>query len=219
MAQTISGTSYFRPTQDVSVGHSISSGNSAWAMIDEDTADDDSTYLQQSISSEDEASVTTKVKMTTDNPIPYGAVISSVKCYIRGGPNPTTSSSKAACYISASYVYTNDTSANSTYSSGNIREQSNSYETFETSISSQVAPDAINAEITTRGKTGKTGSYSVRVTQVYVVVQWEYTPTIFFKRNGLWQDPEVYQKQNGVWVRVSGKNITIDKNKFSRINL
>ena len=35
-----------RPTSDISLGHTCSSGSSGYAMLDEETADDGSTYIQ-----------------------------------------------------------------------------------------------------------------------------------------------------------------------------
>jgi hypothetical protein len=65
-------TIILRPTADSSRGHSCSSGSSGYTLINEASADDDSTYIYQSVSSTSTSSITSVFKVS-------GSVSSKIK--------------------------------------------------------------------------------------------------------------------------------------------
>lgn len=73
---------YLRPTADISLGHTCSTGSSGYAMIDEEEADDASTYIGQSTSSTSTVTKTSKFKLTGEVPSLLDGVIESAKLVI-----------------------------------------------------------------------------------------------------------------------------------------
>ena len=77
-------TLILRPVRDESIGHSYSSGDVGYAMISESSADDDSTYIYQTVSSTSSASVTSS--FTLGGTMPSGSFkITGATLYGLGG--------------------------------------------------------------------------------------------------------------------------------------
>ena len=157
-------TLILRPINDRSLKHSCSSGSSGYAMISESTADDDSTYIYQSVTGRTSTSETSS--FTLGGTMPSGRFkITKATLYVRGR-------STGEYTYSGTYKLSIDSSASS-------MSLSTSY---QTSSSTGVATSLINntytssnfpslsVAITTTGKKSSTkdDDFQIRVTQVYL---------------------------------------------------
>ena len=191
-------TLILRPISDGSLRHHCSSGSSGYAMISESSADDDSTYVYQTVSSRTSTSETSS--FTLGGTMPSGSFkITRATLYVRGR-------STGEYTYSGTYKLSIDSSASS-------MSLSTSY---QTSSSTGVATSLINntytssnfpslsVTITTTGKKSSTkdDDFQIRVTQVYLELEYEEViQDIYIKESGNWNKySAVYKKENGAWV-------------------
>ena len=203
-------TLILRPINDRSLKHSCSSGSSGYAMISESSADDDSTYVYQTVSSRTSTSETSS--FTLGGTMPSGRFkITKATLYVRGR-------STGEYTYSGTYKLSIDSSASS-------MSLSTSY---QTSSSTGVATSLINntytssnfpslsVTITTTGKKSSTkdDDFQIRVTQVYLELEYEEViQDIYIKENGNWNKySAVYKKENGIWVLQSNLASIFDAN-------
>lgn len=203
-------TLILRPISDESLKHSCSSGSSGYAMISELSADDDSTYVYQTVSSKTSTSETSS--FTLGGTMPSGRFkITKATLYVRGR-------STGEYTYSGTYKLSIDSSASS-------MSLSTSY---QTSSSTGVATNLINntytssnfpslsVTITTTGKKSSTkdDDFQIRVTQVYLELEYkEIVEDIYIKENGNWNKySAVYKKENGIWVLQSNLTSIFDVN-------
>ena len=203
-------TLILRPISDGSLRHSCSSGSSGYAMISESSADDDSTYVYQTVSSRTSTSETSS--FTLGGTMPSGRFkITRATLYVRGR-------STGEYTYSGTYKLSIDSSASS-------MSLSTSY---QTSSSTGVATSLINntytssnfpslsVTITTTGKKSSTkdDDFQIRVTQVYLELEYEEViQDIYIKESGNWNKySAVYKKENGIWVLQSNLTSIFDAN-------
>ena len=203
-------TLILRPISDRSLRHHCSSGSSGYAMISESSADDDSTYVYQTVSSKTSTSETSS--FTLGGTMPSGRFkITKATLYVRGR-------STGEYTYSGTYKLSIDSSASS-------MSLSTSY---QTSSSTGVATSLINntytssnfpslsVTITTTGKKSSTkdDDFQIRVTQVYLELEYEEViQDIYIKKSGNWNKySAVYKKENGVWVLQSNLTSIFDAN-------
>ena len=203
-------TLILRPISDRSLRHSCSSGSSGYAMISESSADDDSTYIYQSVT--DRTSTSETSSFTLGGTMPSGRFkITKATLYVRGR-------STGEYTYSGTYKLSIDSSASS-------MSLSTSY---QTSSSTGVATSLINntytssnfpslsVAITTTGKKSSTkdDDFQIRVTQVYLQLEYEeIVEDIYIKENGNWNKySAVYKKENGIWVLQSNLTSIFDAN-------
>lgn len=196
-------TLILRPTSDASLGHNCSSGSSGYALVNEASADDDSTYIYQSMTSSN-ASKTSSFKFTADMPVKK-MKITSVKAYVRA---KTTSTSSNDSY-SLNYTTTmnnKSSSAKSVSLSNSYSTDSNTYTVSTFGLSNVEISDLnnlnIRLSITSSGDYYK-NSFQIRITQVYLEITYEEIKTdkFYIKRNGTWQVVKnVYKKINNQYV-------------------
>ena len=203
-------TLILRPISDRSLKHSCSSGSNGYAMISESSADDDSTYVYQTVSSRTSTSETSS--FTLGGTMPSGRFkITKATLYVRGR-------STGEYTYSGTYKLSIDSSASS-------MSLSTSY---QTSSSTGVATSLINntytssnfpslsVTITTTGKKSSTkdDDFQIRVTQVYLELEYkEVVEDIYIKENGNWNKySAVYKKENGIWVLQSNLASIFDAN-------
>ena len=203
-------TLILRPISDRSLKHSCSSGSNGYAMISESSADDDSTYVYQTVSSRNSTSETSS--FTLGGTMPSGSFkITKATLYVRGR-------STGEYTYSGTYKLSIDSSASS-------MSLSTSY---QTSSSTGVATSLINntyissnfpslsVTITTTGKKSSTkdDDFQIRVTQVYLELEYkEIVEDIYIKENGNWNKySAVYKKENGIWVLQSNLTSIFDAN-------
>ena len=203
-------TLILRPINDRSLKHSCSSGSSGYAMISESSADDDSTYVDQTVTGRTSTSETSS--FTLCGTMPSGQFkITKATLYVRGR-------STGEYTYSGTYKLSIDSSASS-------MSLSTSY---QTSSSTEVATSLINntytssnfpslsVAITTTGKKSSTkdDDFQIRVTQVYLQLEYEeIVEDIYIKENGNWNKySAVYKKENGIWVLQSNLTSIFDVN-------
>lgn len=193
-------TLILRPVSDESLNHSCNSGSSGYSLISESSADDDSTYIYQTVSSTSSASVTSS--FTLGGTMPSGLFkITGATLYVRGR-------SSADYTYSGTYQLSIDSSASS-------MSLSTSY---QTSSSTGVATSLINntytslnfpslsVTITTAGKksSSKNSNFQIRITQIYLELEYEEiiedSSAYYVKVDGRWRKVlTAYRKVNGAW--------------------
>lgn len=197
-------TLILRPTSDISLDHTCSSGSSGYAMLSEETADDNSTYIQQTISSGSTSSKTSSFKFTTVMPVSK-LKITAIKAYVRA------TSTSSSSYDDYSLNYT--VSINGKTSSSQSMSLSSSYSTNSVSLSTStfnlndVEINNLNnlnfqMSITTSGYRDKDKFY-IRITQIYLEITYEeiITQKLYLKVNGVYQPVQnVYKKINNQYV-------------------
>lgn len=199
-----------RPSSDVSLEHSCSSGSSGYLMIDDVTSDEDSTYIY---SSHTNSSSSKTSLFSLSGSIPNENInITGATLHVSASSSNSMSTAQCNCYFSVGdYNGTNNSSM------GIETNVTTSYQDFSSTSTAFV--DAINAyikennsfpniyvKIITTGKTSSSkNTYQVRTTQVYVDLNYETVDSsqqeFYIKQNGSWiVVSAVYRKENGVWV-------------------
>ena len=193
-------TLILRPVRDESIGHSYSSGDIGYAMISESSADDDSTYIYQTVSSTSSASVTSL--FTLGGTMPSGSFkITGATLYVRGR-------SSADYTYSGTYQLSIDSSASSMSLSTSYQTSSNTG--VATSLINIIYTSSnfpsLSVTITTAGNksNSKNSNFQIRVTQIYLELEYEEIvedpPAYYVKVDGRWRKVlTAYRKVNGAW--------------------
>ena len=193
-------TLILRPVRDESIGHAYSSGDSGYAMISESSADDDSTYIYQTVSSTSSASVTSS--FTLGGTMPSGSFkITGATLYARGR-------SSANYTYSGTYQLSIDSSASSMSLSTSYQTSSNTG--VATSLINNIYTSSnfpsLSVTITTAGNksNSKNSNFQIRVTQIYLELEYEEIvedpPAYYVKVDGRWRKVlTAYRKVNGAW--------------------
>ena len=193
-------TLILRPVSDESLKHSCSSGSSGYAMISEASADDDSTYIYQTVSSTSSASITSS--FTLGGTMPSGSFkITGATLYVRGR-------SSADYTYSGTYQLSIDSSASSMSLSTSYQTSSNTR--FATNLINNTYTSSnfpsLSVTITTAGKksSSKNSNFQIRVTQIYLELEYEEIvedpPAYYVKVDGRWRKVlTAYRKVNGAW--------------------
>lgn len=204
-----------RPIADVSLGHSCSSGSNGYAMINEATADDDSTYIYQNITSTSTTTVTSTFKLGGTLANKGKFKIESIDVYVdvkttRSSIVTVTDYIEFYATINGATGSSEAISMNSSrtdYSVENHLYQASSFGIANTEFSS-LDDLTINVVISTRGKaSNKNSSFDLRITQVYAVVTYSEahvaeTTRLFVKVNGEYKEVQtVYKRVNGTYVK------------------
>lgn len=193
-------TLILRPVSDESLNHSCNSGTSGYSLISESSADDDSTYIYQTVSSTSSASVTSS--FTLGGTMPSGLFkITGATLYVRGR--------SSADYASGTYQLSIDSSASSMSLSTSYQTSSNTgvaTSLINNTYTSLNFP-SLSVTIATAGKksSSKNSNFQIRITQIYLELEYEEivedNSIIYIKESGNWNKySTVYKKENGVWV-------------------
>lgn len=193
-------TLILRPVSDESLNHSCNSGPSGYSLISESSADDDSTYIYQTVSSTSSASVTSS--FTLGGTIPSGPFkITGATLYARGR-------SSANYTYSGTYQLSIDSSASSMSLSTSYQTSSNTR--VATSLINNIYTSSnfpsLSVTITTAGNksSSKSSNFQIRVTQIYLELEYEEIvedpPAYYVKVDGQWRKVlTAYRKVNGAW--------------------
>ena len=161
-------TLILRPVSDESLNHSCNSGSSGYSLISESSADDDSTYIYQTVSSTSSASVTSS--FTLGGTMPSGLFkITGATLYVRGR-------SSADHTYSGTYQLSIDSSASSMSLSTSYQTSSNTG--VATSLINNIYTSSnfpsLSVTITTAGNksSSKNSSFQIRVTQIYLEIEY-----------------------------------------------
>lgn len=193
-------TLILRPVSDESLNHSCNSGSSGYSLISESSADDDSTYIYQTVSSTSSASVTSS--FTLGGTMPSGLFkITGATLYVRGR-------SSADYTYSGTYQLSIDSSASSMSLSTSYQTSSNTgvaTSLINNTYTSSNFP-SLSVTITTAGKKSqnKNSNFQIRVTQIYLELEYEEIiedPSAYYvKVDGQWRKVlTAYRKVNGAW--------------------
>ena len=193
-------TLILRPVSDESLNHSCNSESSGYSLISESSADDDSTYIYQTVSSTSSASVTSS--FTLGGTMPSGSFkITGATLYVRGR-------SSANYTYSGTYQLSIDSSASSM--SLSTRYQTSSSTGVATSLINNTYTSSnfpsLSVTITTAGNksSSKNSSFQIRITQIYLELEYEEIiedPSAYYvKVDGRWRKVlTAYRKVNGAW--------------------
>ena len=204
-------TLMLRPVSDKSLKHTCSSGSKGYSMISEVSADDDSTYIYQSVSNTSSASVTSS--FTLGGTMPSGSFkITGATLYVVG---KSTSKSSSDQY-SGTYQLSIDSSASS------MSLSTSSYQTSSASVATGLINNtytnsnfpSLSVTIVTTGNLASSGkdNFQIRITQIYLELEYEEVGH-YTKINGSWQKIiTIYKKIDGVWVLQSDSASIFDEN-------
>lgn len=181
-----SGTLIFRPSADVSLNHALSSGSVGYRLIADETPDDNSTYISQTLSATNSTSVSSVFTLTCAELPPYSFKITAVRLYARGAKGNNGETASATCYFaagSASGGSSNNAAVsatlNTSYTTSNATSNS-----LMTEINSYIENNGefpiISVKITTTGTKSSDKNASngyARITQVYA--EFDYEETVF----------------------------------------
>ena len=208
-----SGTLIFRPSADVSVNHARSSGSTGYSLIADINADDNSTYISQTLSSTSSTSMSSTFTLTSaDGLPPYSYKITAVRLYSRAMGASNNGSGSYACYFAAGTAAGG--SSNNAATSGNT---TSSYTTLSSESSELLTTinneleltqefPVISVKVTTKGTKSSDKNANngyIRVTQVYA--EFDYEETVF-------QPPEEEEGVNYYSLTISSINATTTPN-------
>jgi len=189
-------TFYLRPSSDISLEHSCSTGSSGYALINEATPDDDSKYIYYEFkgSSSSGTTKTATSSFGTTGTIPATYTIKSATLYIRAkrGGDASSDSTINSSVGSSSIGATKLTTSYANYSCNvDVSNLSRSGDTVSATLTA-----------TTAIKCYKNDTGNGRITQAYIQVEAEDTSAgipAYIKINGIWVKKKIYQKVNGTW--------------------
>lgn len=204
-------TVILRPTADVSLKHSCSSGSSGYALINEATSDGDSAYIYQTVNSttSTEAASEFKCSATSAGKFQISSVTLTINAKTTKGDSSDTASirytirveGRAQSAKGSSTLSTSYGNFTKTASASDLGVAGLTYDSFDVAY--------FTVYITTAGAKNKSKNddFQNRITQVYLTV--EYTPVsdtdgtgIYIKQNGAYtQAQAAYKKVSGVWVQ------------------
>lgn len=208
-------TLVLRPSADTNLNHARSSGSNGYSLIDDETADDNSSYIYHTLSNTSDTTITSAFVFGGNIPIRKISV-SAVRLYVRAsrGNNGETASyncyfavgtdqggssdsAKVSATLTSSYVTTNSASS-SMITQINNALANGSFPTISVKVQ------------TTGHKSDEKWSNNgyARITQIYIEIDYEYadgkTDALYTKDNGSWvMVAKAYKKVNGTWVEQS----------------
>ena len=193
-------TLILRPVSDESLNHNCNSGSSGYSLISESSADDDSTYIYQSVTGSISSSATSS--FTLGGTMPSGSFkITGATLYVRG-------KSSANYTYSGTYQLSIDSSASSMSLSTSYQTSSNTRVATNlinnTYTSSNFPSLSVTIITTGRKSQSKDSSFQIRITQIYLKLEYEEIveePSAYYtKINGSWKKIiTIYKKIDGVW--------------------
>lgn len=182
------GTLTFVPNADISISHSRSTGSNGYSLLT--SADDDSTYIYQTLSSTSSTSMTSVFTLGVNGTMPENYIqITAARLYSRariGGNNETGS---YHCYFAAGTTTGGSDTNASTYESldSSYSTASSTSSTLVDSLNELITRDdfpTISVKVTTTGSKSSSKNASngyIRVTQIYLELDYEeveYVPDI-----------------------------------------
>lgn len=182
-----SGTLIFRPNADVSVNHTLNTGSNGYALIADTTADDNSTYISQSLSSTNSTSMSSTFTLGISGEVPpYSYKITATRLYARGAKGNNGETASAVCYFAAGTAAGG--SSDSASVSSNLTTSYATNETTSDSLTNDINTyiqnngefPVISVKVTTTGTKSSSKNASngyARITQVYA--EFDYEETVF----------------------------------------
>ena len=182
-----SGTITFRPSADVSLNHTCSTGSAGYSLIADATADDNSTYISQELSATNAASVSSVFTLTCSELPPYSFKITAVRLYSRAMGASNNNSGTYTCYFAAGTSAggsSNNAATTGVVKSGNYTTVNSTSTELMDSINNAIETNQefpiISVKVTTTGAKSSDKNASngyIRVTQIYA--EFDYEETVF----------------------------------------
>ena len=182
-----SGTLIFRPSADVSLNHTLSSGSVGYRLIADETPDDNSTYISQTLSATNSTSVSSVFTLTCAELPPYSFKITAARLYSRAMGASNNSSGTYTCYFAAgtsSGGSSTNAATTGTVTSGNYATVNSTSTVLVDTINNELTANqefpVISVKVTTKGTKSSDKNASngyIRVTQVYA--EFDYEETVF----------------------------------------
>lgn len=203
-----------RPSSDLTVNHSKSSGSVGYSMISESAADDDATYIYQTISSTNSDTITSTFGLSATIPQTEFKV-TAVRLYVR------LKSTSRGSYSSTAKLNIDSATQNlSVSTSYATRSNSNVGSTLVGNTYTASTFPGLSVTVNTTGakSQAKSNSFEIRITQVYLEIDYELVgeiqPAIYAKRDASWVVySTVYKKISGVWELQDNLATVIDDTK------
>ncbi len=182
-----SGTLTFRPSADVSLNHSLSAGSSGYLLIADAAADDNSTYISQTLSNTNSTSVSSTFTLTVAGELPpYSYKITATRLYARGAKGNNGETATVTCYFAAGTAAggsSNNAAVSgelgTSYATGSATsdELTNSINTY---LQNNGEFPIISVKVTTTGTKSSSKNANngyARITQIYA--EFDYEETVF----------------------------------------
>lgn len=179
-----SGTLIFRPSADVSINHSLSTGSDAYRLIADTTADDNSTYISQALTSTSSTTVNSTFTLTTTSQLPlYDYKITAVRLYSRAMGSTSNASGSYTCYFAAGTASggsSNNSATTGSVTSGSYATTNSESTELLSTINNSLELDRelpiFSVRISTVGtkSSGKNANDGyIRITQIYMELDYE----------------------------------------------
>lgn len=214
-------TVILRPTADVSLGHLCSSGSSGYALINEATADDNSTYIKQIISSTSSVSATSRFKVSGSGvgKFKISSIGLTVRLYFLTANDSDTASFSIQLTVNGKTGSSLTGTPNSSYSDFTKTYSPSDFGLTDTVFDGfDAANFVIQVETSGKKKRDKDDDSNIRITQVYITVEYEPVSDttasgIYLKQNAAYtQANAIWKKTNGVWTKTDKTAIDTTKN-------
>lgn len=218
------GTIILRPSSDISISHTLSSGSSAYALIADEVQDGDSTYISQALTTN--AASNTSSLFGMNGTIPSSNItVTNTRIHVCGSIGNNSETGSYFCYFDG-----NNPNTDEDINKGISAVLTNSYRAD--TVTRPALTERINELIETTGNfptitmlvrtsgakaSGKNAANGyIRLTQVYVEFDYETVETskkIYTKVNNSWKEySKVYKKVNNVWVEQTDLSSVFDPN-------
>lgn len=199
-------TFILRPDEDISIGHTLSPTDStaAYLLINEEVADDASTYISL-VHSGTNSTATSKVNLSGEIPSDFVRA-TSIKIIHRSISTSSSVTGQLRCILACG-----DDSDEFTGSAINTSYTNQELTSLGTIVLNTINQNPINIEAlsleicteasSTNGKTGK-----INTTQIYVEITYSDTNDIgvYKKVNDTWKvATQAYRKINGAWTEIT----------------
>lgn len=215
---------YLRPSADISVGHTLSSGSSGYLLIDDEAYDSASTYLGSSAADDATTStLTSSFKLSGIIPPSEKIKIKDAKIVYRVYTNSYCSN--GTIFFTVGVNGSSFTSSSTDISSSTAYSTEKTDVTFGTTnfvntINNYIASNGIGSfpevtiSFTTSHIGGSKGAGTLNITQVYI--ELTYDIGISRKVSGQWKNAIIgYQKTNGAWTKINNTRSALSSRAVS----
>lgn len=190
-----------RPVSDYYLKHACSTGSSGYMMVNETVADNDSTYIYQTISNTSSEYLDSRFVFGSNGSHAGKFTVNSVTFTVTA--RTTTKHNKDISHISywvaggtqQSDVTKDYTNFSISYSAAELGIANRVYNSFD--------EGDFEATVQTTGLKSdeKHDDFQIRVTQLYLTIDYNPLSTLYIRQNNVWKQCTPYKKINGVWTQ------------------
>lgn len=211
-------TIIYRPSFDISTSYfEPSSGSSLYAMLNEESADADSTYVTATNTSEYNSFVVGGNFYRPSNAVVTAMAVHVVQSLYKTGSGTNEQNFTLGCatyngeppsgyYLTATMTTPNSSAYKHTQLATTVENATAGLADLDNKVSA--SHDKFAILVQTYGNLGTKNTF--KVTQVYMEVTYEISDPFYIKQNGAWTTlgGTLYQKQNGVWVAIDSSALS-----------